>query len=196
MSKKGTGKLILGGAIGAGLALLFAPKKGEELREDLKNKLSDLLNKAKEVDVEDVKENIENKIAEIKSEIEDLDKEKVKKIAEKKAKELKKKTEELVEYAKEKGTPVLEKASKEVSDAIVGTFFCNRTHDTYVFKSDKTGFFTIQGGSPSEFTWKRSGRNVTIKYEVFGEQKLKFDEKAGTITEKSESFGTLVFEKQ
>jgi len=89
-----------------------------------------------------------------------------------------------------------EKASKEVSDAIVGTFFCNRTHDTYVFKSDKTGFFTIQGGSPSEFSWKRSGRNVTIKYEVFGEQKLKFDEKAKTITEKSESFGTLVFEKQ
>ena len=114
MSKRGTGKLILGGAIGAGLALLFAPKKGEELREDLKNKLADLVNKAKDIDKDEVKENIENKIAEIKSEIEDLDKEKVKKIAEKKAKELKKKTEELVVYAKEKGTPVLEKASKEV----------------------------------------------------------------------------------
>ena len=32
MSKKGTGKFIVGGVLGAGLALLFAPKKGEELR--------------------------------------------------------------------------------------------------------------------------------------------------------------------
>lgn len=85
---------------------------------------------------------------------------------------------------------------REVADPIVGTYFCNRTHDTYVFKSDKTGFFTIQGGSPSTFTWKRSGSNVTIVYEAFGEQKLKFDQRAKTITEKSESFGTLVFMKQ
>lgn len=86
---------------------------------------------------------------------------------------------------------------QEIADPIVGTYFCNRTHDTYVFKSDKTGFFNIQGGcSPLEFTWKRSGNNVTIVYEVFGEQKLKFDQRAKTITEKSESFGTLVFDKQ
>jgi hypothetical protein len=65
-----------------------------------------------------------------------------------------------------------------------------------VFKSDKTGFFTIQGGSPSTFTWKRSGNNVTIVYEAFGQQKLKFDPKAETLTEKSESFGTLTFYKQ
>ena len=85
---------------------------------------------------------------------------------------------------------------KEAADPIVGTYFCNRTHDTYVFKSDKTGFFTIQGGGPSTFTWRRSGSNVTIVYEAFGEQKLKFDQGAKTITEKSESFGTLVFNKQ
>ena len=85
---------------------------------------------------------------------------------------------------------------KEVADPIVGTYFCNRTHDTYVFKSDKTGFFTIQGGSPSTFTWRRSGSNVTIVYEAYGEQKLKYEQRAKTITEKSESFGTLVFNKQ
>ena len=114
MSKKGTGKLILGAGLGAGLALLFAPKKGSELREDLKCKINELVNKAKEVDTEEVKENLENKIDEIKKELEDLDKEKVKKIAEKKVEQLKKKTEELVEYAKEKGTPVLEKTAKDV----------------------------------------------------------------------------------
>ena len=62
MSKKGTGKLILGAGLGAGLALLFAPKKGSELREDLKCKINELVNKAKEVDTEEVKENLENKI--------------------------------------------------------------------------------------------------------------------------------------
>lgn len=67
---------------------------------------------------------------------------------------------------------------------------------TYVFLSDKTGYFTVQGGSPSDFTWKRSGKNVTIVYEVFGKQKLKFDSKAQTLTEESESLGTLVFDKQ
>lgn len=100
-----------------------------------------------------------------------------------------KKIEELVD-----DTP--QTATKEAVDPLVGTYFCNRTHDTYVFKSDKTGFFTIQGGGPSTFTWKRSGSNVTIEYEAFGKQKLKFDQRAETITEKSESFGTLVFNKQ
>lgn len=85
---------------------------------------------------------------------------------------------------------------KEILDPLVGTYFCDRTHDTYVFKADKTGIFTIQGGGPSTFTWKRSGGNVTISYEVFGEQKLKFDQRTKTITENSESFGTLVFNKQ
>lgn len=87
-------------------------------------------------------------------------------------------------------------ANNNTADPIVGTYYCYRTQDTYVFLSDKTGYFTVQGGSPSDFTWKRSGKNVTIVYEVFGKQKLKFDSKAQTLTEESESLGTLVFDKQ
>lgn len=56
MSKKGTGKLILGAGLGAGLALLFAPKKGSELREDLKCKINELVNKAKEEFVDSISE--------------------------------------------------------------------------------------------------------------------------------------------
>lgn len=87
-------------------------------------------------------------------------------------------------------------AKNNTADPIVGTYYCYRTQDTYVFLSDKTGYFTVQGGSPSDFAWKRSGKNVTIVYEVFGKQKLKFDSKAQTLTEESESLGTLVFDKQ
>ena len=115
MSKKiGIGKFVLGAGIGAGLALLFAPKKGSELREDLKKKLNDLLKKAKEVDLEEVSLEFSKKVEDLKKELRDLDNEKVLKIAKEKAELLKDKAEELLELAKEKGTPILENIAKDV----------------------------------------------------------------------------------
>ncbi len=116
MSKKGIGKFVFGAAIGAGLGLLFAPKKGSELRADLKEKADDLIKKAKEIDVKEVEEKITKKVNEIKDELKDLDKEKVLKIAKEKGEQLKDKASELVNLAKEKGTPVLRDAAMEVKD--------------------------------------------------------------------------------
>ncbi len=109
--KKGLGKLFAGVAIGAGLGVLFAPKKGSETRKDLMNKLDELKLKAKDIDVDEVRDNIDEKIENIKVELADLDKEKVLKIAKKKASQIRDMAEELVDYAVEKGTPVLEKAA-------------------------------------------------------------------------------------
>lgn len=120
MSKKhGLGKLLAGVAIGTGLGVLFAPKKGEETRKELKEKMDELLNRVKELDKDEVKETIESKIALIQSELEELDKEKVMKIAKKKAAEIQDMAEELVDYAIEKGTPVLEKTATAVREKAI-----------------------------------------------------------------------------
>ena len=114
MSKKGLGKFVVGAGIGAALGFLFAPKKGSDLRSDLKKKMNELIEKARNIDKEEVKETIEAKIAEIKDELADLDKEKVLKIAKKKAKQIQDAAQELADYAMEKGTPVLENAADSV----------------------------------------------------------------------------------
>ncbi len=120
MSKRsGIGSLLLGGAIGAGIALLFAPKKGEELRKDLLEKISELCDKLKDIDEDEVKANIEKKVKEIKDGIKDLDAEKVKSAAIKKGEKLKAKATELVEYAKEKGEPVLIENSEAILKRVI-----------------------------------------------------------------------------
>lgn len=119
MAKKGTGKFVLGALIGAGIGLLFAPKSGKETRKELKEKAEELIEKAKELDMKEVKDKIVDKTNEIIEEIKDLDKEKVKEIAIEKIDVLKFKCEELVELAKEKGTPVVEKAADAVREKAI-----------------------------------------------------------------------------
>lgn len=122
MSKKGFGKFLAGASLGAGLALLFAPKKGSETRQELKLKLDELWIKAKNVDTDEVKETFQKKVDEIKIELSDLDKEKAIDLAKKKSEDLKKQCEELLKLAKEKGTPVLEGVAKDIKEkAIVVT---------------------------------------------------------------------------
>ncbi len=117
--KKGLGKFVFGAAIGAGLGLLFAPKKGSEMRADLKDKLDDFVKQVKNIDKEEVKAQFDEKVEQIREELKDLDKEKALNIAKKKASDLKKKTQELVDLAIEKGTPILRDAAEEVKEKTI-----------------------------------------------------------------------------
>ena len=72
MSKKGLGKIALGATVGAGLALLFAPKKGSDLRRDIKKKIDDIIKDVDQMKVEDIKKEFKDKVEEVTNGIEDL----------------------------------------------------------------------------------------------------------------------------
>ena len=69
-----------------------------------------VMNKVKDIDADDVKKYVDKNIKKIKKELDDLSMEKVGKMAKKKAKEIENSMNDLVDYVKEKGTPVLEDA--------------------------------------------------------------------------------------
>ena len=110
MKKKTVATLVGGMAAGAALEVLLAPKSGKETRDDLKKAFDDFMNKVKDIDADDVKKYVDKNIKKIKKELDDLSMEKVAKIAKKKAKEIERSMADLVDYVKEKGTPVLEDA--------------------------------------------------------------------------------------
>lgn len=119
--KSGLGKFLLGAGIGVGLGILFAPKSGKETRQELKMKMDDLVEKAKNIKAEDVKATIEAKVKEIKEDLKNLDKETVTTAVKAGAAKIKRKADELVNYAVEKGTPVVEAAAREVKASTIKT---------------------------------------------------------------------------
>ena len=120
MSKnRGISKFILGASIGVGVGMLFSKKSGKENREALKRKVDELIQKAREIDSKEFVDNVQKKVDAIVQELKELDKEKVKAIAKKKAEQIKSLSEELVEYAIEKGTPVLEKSANAVREKAI-----------------------------------------------------------------------------
>ena len=114
--RKRVGAFIAGAAIGAGLGVLFAPKKGSETRTELKIKFDELAAKAKNLKKEDVRDYVDEKIEEIKVSLAELDKEKVLAFAKEKANVIIKKTEDLIKYVVEKGTPVMEKTATAIKE--------------------------------------------------------------------------------
>ena len=117
--KSGVGKFIAGAALGVGLGVLFAPRKGEDTRKILKQKLDEMIEQIKHVDIAEVKKEFDAKVNEIKMELVDLDKEKALEIAKEKGNQLKEKAQELVDLAKKKGTPVLKKTANDILENVI-----------------------------------------------------------------------------
>lgn len=94
------GKLIAGIGIGTVIGMLLAPKKGSELREDLKEKSQELYDKAQNMTKEDFEDLINNTIEEIKLAIDEFDVEEFKESTGTKLAEVKVKLEQLASSVK------------------------------------------------------------------------------------------------
>lgn len=110
MGKKG---FVFGALAGATLGMLFAPKTGKQLRQDLSNRFDELMETMKDIDVDDVREQIETKVADLQMMIQDLDREKVMAIAQKQANAIKKQADEIVDMATKAAKPALEQIANE-----------------------------------------------------------------------------------
>lgn len=101
MGNKGYGYAFLSGVLlGVAGGLLFAPKKGEELRKDIKIKTDEVYEKVASYDYSAHKEALVNKVDDFKGMVHDLDKDKVKDISLESLEKLKGKAEDLVSSAK------------------------------------------------------------------------------------------------
>ena len=103
--------LVFGGLIGAGLALLYAPKSGKELRKDIKEKTAELKTDAEKL-YEEAKEYTSDFM------VDSLKKaEKLKKEAEEKFQEAKKKFEKMLSDSKKLADDAKELAEKKLAEA-------------------------------------------------------------------------------
>ncbi len=108
--------LGLGTLIGGTLGLLFAPRKGSETRELIKDSISEMKNKLSNISKKDVKRYVERKLDEIEIELARLDAENEFKNAKRQAKKVSKKITKLMNYTKKKGLYEFENLVDELKE--------------------------------------------------------------------------------
>lgn len=95
------GKFIFGLGMGAVAGLLFAPKKGSDLREDLKNESQKAYDKLKSMTKEDVEAMLGQTIETVKKSVDEFDKDDFKASTKDKLTELEAKLQEFADKVKE-----------------------------------------------------------------------------------------------
>lgn len=116
------GSALIGGAAG----ILFAPKKGSETREDIKNTINNILEKTKAIDKDSIKKYVEKRLEELNKDLVKLDELDSYKKAKKQAKKIIKKIDKLIKYTTKKGISdfddlvnELKEKAEEISEEIL-----------------------------------------------------------------------------
>ncbi len=108
--------LTLGLAVGTGLGMMYAPKKGKDLREDVKNKAKDLTKKVKKVDKKDIKETVEDALNRLKQELEELINETDKNKVLNKADEITNELESIIKSSHDQKDSLIEKSATKLKE--------------------------------------------------------------------------------
>lgn len=112
MANKGHGYAFLSGILlGVVGGVLVAPKKGEEMRRDIKIKGDEVFEKVASYDYSNTKDALNSKVDDFKVMIQDIDKDKVKDISLESLDNLKGKAEDLVTTAKKEVKKTLNKTT-------------------------------------------------------------------------------------
>lgn len=133
MNKETGGVLFLSGVIiGAAAGLLLAPKKGSELRQDIKVKADQVVDRISEIDLNEMKEKTIEKYNDLRERIINLDVETMKTNSKEALEGLKTRAEELLETAKTKGNHKTVELAEGVKERI------NRKLDSYIANHSDT----------------------------------------------------------
>lgn len=120
------GAMVGGALIGGAAGILFAPKKGSETREDIKNTINNILEKTKAIDKDSIKKYVEKRLEELNKDLVKLDELDSYKKAKKQAKKIIKKIDKLIKYTTKKGisdfddlVEELKEKAEEISEEIL-----------------------------------------------------------------------------
>ena len=120
------GAMVGGALLGGAAGILFAPRKGSETREKIKDSINDLLERTQSIDKEDIRKYIEKELENIDFEIVKLDELDSYKKAKRQAKKVIKRIDKLIKYTKKKGmedfeylTNELKEKAEEISEEIL-----------------------------------------------------------------------------
>jgi len=116
MSQSKFGHFLTGAMVGIGLGIIFAPKNGSQTRDELKSSFENLLEKIKNIDIEETKANLLKKVSDLKKELSNLEADEVKTLINEKAELIIEKCDMLIKESEDASLKMVAESAQEVKE--------------------------------------------------------------------------------